>query len=142
MGSKDSGAQFALETRVDFYHQIKGLVAKGTPDDIEKKRLVGTRMCFYLFNQSLALQLLEDDMPAPEGSALRALFIADGYEASALKGDIRDYFADASTARAREVLVNQFYSDVVEIVDRALLRYEQMTQLITSAPATSLRNQQ
>jgi len=124
MGNDNSGVRFVTESRENFLHELKGVVLNSKSEDIERKRVYGKRAVYLLFNMRLVLQLSDNDMPDPESSASRNLFILDGYQASQLRTYLSEDLESLETYGGREFIINQFYNEAMEIVNRAVLRYE------------------
>jgi len=131
MTQTESGAEFALDTRVDFLHSLRGVAELSKMMDTEGQRRLGLRACYLLFNQGLGLLISENDLPNAETRAQRDLFILDAYQAAQARTDLRADLQRSDIYGGRQFIIEQFYADMMEIVDRALLRYEKIMRSLT-----------
>ena len=143
MSQSESGAKFIIGTRVSFFHELKGLAnlldrVKVGGSDLKLK--VGFKACRLVSNYALALQFSDRDMPNSESEAEYNLFIIEGYQARSLLGDLHEDMRDADLLGGRETIIDGFYGDAKEIVERAVLRYHRIYSAIKPAAWADLEN--
>ena len=139
MSDNKSGVSFALDTRVNFLHKLKN-IARRNQSDIEEKRVTILGLCQLLYTQGLDLSCSKNEMPDSESRVLRVMFISDTYNAANIRHDFEKDLEDPELHVYRDMLIQEAYDEIREIVNRAVVRYERMINIINKTESEKIIN--